>query len=244
MKKDYKIKTINIEIPIVDNNGNSLQGNEIYRCFIVNKDGKIVSHDYAGIFDLGNNYFGVSELVEEIKYLSNEEFDGIITEPKYKSNFKFKWGLIRLSRDSKGNIKYQKEIFVTPFIYDGLGECNLDTIIACNNDKFTYIDLDINSKNYGKELVPCVLDYIMPFNKAYENFAECSVDGVTGFLPRNVKKTKNLTGLDLLTEGQVLYLDKYLNKGEDINLSEPIINTYYNLTDEKIEKGKIKTLKK
>lgn len=244
MNKDYRIVKEDVTYQLVDIFGNILTGNPIYRYFLKNNEGKIISHDYFGIFDLDNDYLAVCELSEEVEYLSNHEFDGLIREQESKTKFKLKWGVVHLSRDSKGNIEYQKEKLIIPYIYDGIGECNLNTIIACNNDKFTYIDLDVNSEYYGKELVPCILDYVMPFSKVYENFAECSVDEVTGFLPRNMRKMKKLDGLDLLTEGQTFYLDKYLNKGEDINLESTVINSYEKLTGITIEKGKTKTLKK
>ena len=100
----------------------------------------------------------------------------------------------------------------------------------------TYIDINPNSENYGKQLVPAVLEHAVPFSVDYEGFAECSVCGTAGYLPRNCQPRTTLSPLDLLTEEQVEYLLADLESSSD-DLNESAVNKYSELT------GNAKTLK-
>ena len=128
------------------------------------------------------------------------------------------------------------EKIVVPILYDEISENNLKSVTAYANNRLTYIDIDPNSENYGKQLIPVVLEHAVPFSVDYEGFAECSVNGVVGYLPRNCKPRITLKPLDLLTEEQVEHLLPYFESSNNA-LHDSSVNKYCELT------GGAKTLK-
>ncbi len=154
------------------------------------------------------------------------------------STLSFKYGIIAIQRDEKGNIIPMGEKIVVPILYDGISENNLKSVTAYENNRLTYIDIDPNSENYGKQLVPVVLEHAVPFSVDYEGFAECSVNGFVGYLPRNCKPKSTLKPSDLLTEEQVKYLLPYFELTNNfLHDSTESVNKYCELT------GGAKTLK-
>lgn len=119
---------------------------------------------------------------------------------------KFQFGVIKLQRNEKGEVIPFGEKTIVPIMYDRISENNANSLTAYINGKLTYIDLDSNSYNYGKQIVPAVLEQATPFDVDYDGFAECSVGGNTGYLPRNCDPRKHLEESDLLTEEQVQQL--------------------------------------
>lgn len=128
------------------------------------------------------------------------------------------------------------EKVVVPLLYDRIVENNLKSVTAYVNNHLTYIDINPNSENYGKQLVPAVLEHAVPFSVDHEEFAECSVCGTVGYLPHNCQPRTTLSPFDLLTEEQVEYLLSDLESSSDA-LKESAINKYSELT------GGAKTLK-
>lgn len=161
-----------------------------------------------------------------LEYLKN--FDDL--------KFSFKYGIIEIQRDEKGNIIPMGEKVVVPLLYDKIVGNNLESVTAYVNNHLTYIDINPNSDNYGKQLVPAVFEHAVPFSVDYEGFAECSVCGTAGYLPRNCQPRTTLSPLDLLTEEQVEYLLADLESSSN-DLNESAVNKYSELT------GNAKTLK-
>ena len=122
-----------------------------------------------------------------------------------------------MTRNERDEIVPMAEKLVVPYVYDKISNGNLETVAAYHGkDKLTYVDLAKKSPNYGKQLVPAVLNHAVPFCVPYEGFAECSVDGVVGYIPRAIKPRKSIHGKDLLSEDDVKHLyygsaiDKYV----------------------------------
>lgn len=170
----------------------------------------------------------VSDVVSSQLIDIEEEFDN--------SKLSFKYGIIAIQRDEKGNIIPMAEKLVVPMLYDEISENNDKTVTAKVNGLLTYIDIDSKSVNYGKQIVPVILEHAVPFSVDYEGFAECSVNGVVGYLPRNCQPRTTLSPLELLTEEQVKHLLPYLESSNNA-LHESSVNKYSELT------GSAKTLK-
>lgn len=168
----------------------------------------------------------VSDVVSSQLIDIEEEFDN--------SKLSFKYGIIALLRDENGNIIPMAEKLVVPIIYDEISENNDKTVTAKANGYLTYIDIDPKSVNYGKQLVPVVLEHAVPFSIEYEGFAECSVDGVVGYLPRDCQPRTSLSSLELLTEEQVKCILAFLEIQNNA-LQESSFDKYNKLT------GKVKS---
>ena len=82
--------------------------------------------------------------------------------------------------------------------------------------------------------MPVVLEHAVPFSIEYEGFAECSVDGVVGYLPRDCQPRTSLSSLELLTEEQVKCILAFLEIQNNA-LQESSFDKYNKLT------GKVKT---
>lgn len=206
------------ETPVVEigTDGNVfVQNHKIH----LEKNNNQLTKDYWDIVELWDDHYAVCDL-----NVSNYYLDGLneytlkseleALEPKFGPKINFRYGVIKLKRNDKGEVIPFAEKIVVPIIYDRICENNNDTLTAYSNGKLTYIELDPRNLNYGKQLVPAVLEHAVPFSLKYDGFAECSVDGITGYLPRNCKPLKKLNGSDLLTEEQVKYL---LKRDETLN---------------------------
>ena len=173
--------------------------------------------------EISGDYFEVVNVNDARGIEDESEFDD--------SKLSFKFGIIKLQRDSQGSIIPMAEKNVSPALYHDFWQGGLETMGAEVNEHFTYIDINPASENFGKQLVPAVLEYAEPFSKQYEGFAKCIVDGVSGYLYRYCEPRTTLSATDLLTEEQVKNsLAQIGNNTLDGDLTE--------------EKGKVKSIGK
>lgn len=229
MTEEFEIVKETVEIPFIGNDGNLQTHTEEERFFLENENREIISHKYYCIIFLGDDHFAVCDIRNDIRLFTTcNEYD-IITG-NYEITPKIKWGVIRVIRDKEGKIIPKAEVEVIPYIYDRISENNLKTATAMNDGKFTYLDLDINRLSYGKQLVPCVLNHAVPFSTHYKGFAECSIDNVVGYLPRNCMTTTIIKSYELLTATQASSLSKYFANPEDTLLDDETISAYWDLT--------------
>jgi len=193
------VTSITTKSPYIDSMGNISykEGIEKY-CISIGQNGREnvkgnrLSKEYYYMSELFDDHYAVCDVYSN---QSLEQFDD--------SRLSFKFGVIALQRDSVGNIIPMGEKVVVPIVYDDMYGSSLGTIIGLVNDHSTYIDINPNSENYGEQLVPAVLDDAYPFSAKYHGFAECSVDGVRGYLPRDCEPRTSLSPSQLLTEEQV-----------------------------------------
>ena len=181
------------------------------------KDGIQLTRDYWNIIELWDDHYVVCDLNASGCYL--DDINEYILESVIEvldPQIKFQFGVIKLQRNKKGEVVPFAEETIVPIMYDRISENNEDTLTAYSNGKFTYIDLNPKSSNYGKQIVPAILENAVPFGVDYDGFAECRVDGITGYLPRNCKPREKLKSSDLLTKEQVQYL---LHKDDTLDAS-------------------------
>lgn len=249
MATDYEIVKEKVSTTQMGRDGNWFYYNEDCNCFLKNEDDEIISHQYECMLDLGSDHLAVCKIVDDIRYLmdghsaDDRYYDIIHGEYEIKSP-KLKWGIIRLNRDERGLIIPGAETLVVPYLYDRISENNLKSATAYCDDKLTYLDIDRTSWNYGRQLVPCILEHAVPFSVQHNGFAECSINGIVGFLPRNCQAKENIEGVELLTNEQALLLSKYFNSEESFLLDTDTISAYFNLTGIRLEKEKVHTLSK
>lgn len=222
MSKNFKIVKTK-DIPLVDKEGNVNYDTHICKSFLEDENGEKVSGEYYYIGELGDGeHFLVCDVVSsQVGMEYSDEF--------CEGDLAFKYGVMSLKKDKAGNVIPMSEKIVVPIIYDRISPNNLKTVTAMNNGHCTYIELDPRSKNYGKQLVPAVLEHAVPFDVEYEGFAECSVNGVTGYLPRGCEPRTKLHSLDLLTKEQVEDLSSFLEI-EDKPLHDSAMSKFSNLT--------------
>lgn len=154
------------------------------------------------------DYYSIEHLFDDHYIVCDVAYDGILSYNAEFDNSKlsFKYGIIVLQRDEQNKIIPMQEKIVVPILYDRISTNNENTVTAYLGKYLTYIDVNPNSEHYGKQLVPIVLEHAVPFSVDYEGFAECSVNGVVGYLPRDCKPKDALNPSDLLTEDQVKVL--------------------------------------
>ncbi len=188
----------------VDKDGNVWKRN--YKLHL-QEDGVQLTRDYWNIIELWDDHYVVCDLtasgcnLDDInEYTTKREIEAL------QPTIRFQVGVIKLQRNKEGKVIPFAEKTIVPIIYDIISENNDDTLTAYINGKLTYIDLNPKSLNYGNQIVPAILEHAVPFSVDYEGFAECSIDGIVGYLPRNCKPREQLKSSDLLTEEQVQYL--------------------------------------
>lgn len=210
LKEEHEFEIEKTAVYEIGDDGNVLdQGN--FKLHLSKKSIKLTK-DYWNIIELSDDHYIVCDVnVSGCYFFHINEYS--MDELEYLGpTFNFKFGVIRLQKDKKGEIIPFAEKTIVPIIYDGITENNEETITAVNNGKLTYIDLNPKSQNYGKQLVPAILEHAVAFSVDYKGFAECSIDGITGYLPRYCNPRKQLKSSDLLTEEQVkLLLENYKN---------------------------------
>lgn len=244
MKNDWKIVKEKVATTIIGGDGNWHCNTDNSKCcFLKNENDEIISHQYQCMLYLGDDHFAVSNVMYDIQYFMDEysvddRYYGILHQEYEVNNPKLKWGVIKVNRNEQGIIIPGAEIMVIPYIYDRITENNLKTATAYCNGKLTYLDIDRDNENYGQQLVPCVLELAIPFSTKYDNFAECCINGISGYLPRNCKIKKSIAGKELLTNNQTRYLSKYLNSESDFVLGAETISAYFNLTGIRLPKEK------
>ena len=189
-EEELKFKRIQINYPMIGEDGNvdEEMEEEIEKVCLQNSKGERVTNYYYGMESLWGDYYVVRDI-----------------SPR---ELKYKYGVIRLKREN-GVVIPMKEETVVPIMYDRIAENNTKTVTGYANDRLTYIELDEKSENFGKQIVPAVLSQAVPFECDYEGFAECTVDGVNGYLPRNFTPKTEIEGEELLTEAQVKKIIKY-----------------------------------
>lgn len=182
----------------MDNMGNVAESEEKFRLVLVNEAQEEISRMYDYIEELNDDHYIVRSAVAII----DENDDEISTRAE------FKFGVIRLTRDDKRKVIPLGEKIVVPFIYDGIKPGESNTAIAAittgKSNRFTYIDLDLDSKNYGKQLLPAILVSAGWFGRDYAGFAECEFRfGGERYIPRNYEPRQEATYADLLTKEEV-----------------------------------------
>jgi len=243
MIKNLEIVKRKIVNSFIGEDGNLYFNTDGERFSLSNGD-EVVSHQYYCMISLGDDHYAVCDLISDARFWADyNEYDVINGE--YETTVpKMKWGVIRITRDDLGKIIPEAEIMVIPYIYDRISPNNLKTATAYNEDKLTYLDLNREKGSYGQQLVPCVLNHAVPFSIDYEGFAECSVDDVVGYIPRNCKVKKGIECSELLTESQTRCLSKYLAGSKEVVLDNDTILAYFNLTGELLFQEKVQQLKK
>lgn len=228
MTKDYEIVKEKIATIFIGKDGNWHHDTERSRYVLENKEGETISHQYACMISLGDDHFAVCNPISEVKFPLGDDYYDII-KGEYTTTSTLKWGIIRVNRDEKGLIIPGGETLVVPYLYDRISSNNSLTATAYNNDNLTYIELDQKRSNYGKQLVPCLLEQAVPFDIQIEGFAECTIDGINGYVPRNCIGISELNGEDLLTYEQVAEIKFYL-AGEVKVISPETVRAYFKLT--------------
>ena len=209
MLKDYDIINEKVRTEYIGIDGNRHYHREDYRYVLKNKDGEVISHQYYGIVPLEDDHYVVCDLVSGVRLFSDYNYDKNEVNDYENTTIKAKWGVVKFLKDETGEFIPYSEIMVVPYLYDKIIPNNLSTAIASNDGKFTYLDLDENGKNYGRQIVPCVLDYAEDFITPRYGFTKCILDGQVGYLPRNCKPLNSIQPSDLLTEQDVLNIIRY-----------------------------------
>ena len=212
MKEQLMVERRNISMPIIDKNGNVNKKNCVFKYHLVNK-GVAITKDYNSIAHLFDDFYTVLDVVS-----FSTAYRGIQSFPN--------WGIICLKRDKNNRIIPLAEDLVVPFLYYDIYNNDLKTATACvDEDHFTYIDLDKTSPYYGEQLVPAVLTSVTPFNATYKGYAECGIDDVKGYIPRDIKPITKITRNDLLTKEQVECLIRCSNVIDEISKVPKETNT-------------------
>lgn len=214
LKDEHEFEVVETPVYEVGEDGNVSKRNHKLH---LEKDGIQLTRDYWNIIELWDDHYVVCDLNASGCYLDDINEYTIESEIEaIEPQIKFQFGVIKLQRNEKGEVVPFTEKTIVPIMYDRISENNEDSLTAYSNGKLTYIDLNPKSSNYGKQIVPAILEHAVPFSVDYDGFAECSVDGITGYLPRNCNLREQLKGSDLLTEEQVQYL---LQKDETLDAS-------------------------
>ncbi len=254
MINEPKIITKEVRTPFLTNDGQLLEHNYYHlELECLESYGKTVTRDYQAMGYLCDDHYSVCDLVikDNTSCYANDYFmDTDMQEKNVKASYL--WGVIRVNRDSDGNIIPQMETLIIPYLFtERLMKGELNTAIAEYNGKYIFFDLDMNSELYGKSLTP-FLDHAEPFGFKYDGcimtdingFAKCSMNDITGYLPRNCIKRFTLQPKDLLTGQQALMLSLYLNGKPHRSLSIETIMAYKNLTGSNPKEQRSMVLKK
>lgn len=177
--------------------GNVVEDDTHSKKFLLNEQQQVVSREYDYIQPLYDDHYIVSSAILMIDR----------DKTPFATIAKVQYGIIRLTRGGAGKVIPYHEKTIVPLIYDGLEECNMNMIRATISEdedfkypRFTYIDLEPASKNYGKQLLPIMLESAEWFGQDYEGFAKCTLNGVERYIPRNCEPMHSATPDDLLTE--------------------------------------------
>lgn len=164
---------------------------------------KVYSKSYYYIEEIGDYHYIFGDII----------YNGILNFSDIDKNlFQFKYGIFKLKTDQNGNIIPEQDEIIVPAIFDDISLNNLNTVtVYGNNGHLSYLDIDPKSPYYGQLLAPIILERACPFSTSYEGFAECSINGITGYLPRNMQSVGELSSNDLLTEDEVKVLSQVIN---------------------------------
>lgn len=242
MQSNICIKKSKVRTPYINGEGNMDSHYNDYRYIITDDEGDILSNEYYYMDYLGNDHFAVCDF-KDVKVNFGCNYYNIIKNNYELGYPKPKWGVICVSRDGNGNIIPKSETLVVPFVYDRITSGNLQCALARFSNKLTILELDKTSEFYARQLVPCVLDHLTPFCICYDNFAECSIDGHTGYLPRFIKSKEHLDKKWLLDDKEVCDINNYLKKEQD-KLNPVTLAKYFYLTGVSIDnKSKVRKQK-
>lgn len=201
--------------PYITVEGNVSYHANYFKYFLKSDDERVLSKEYYCMEPLGNDHYAVASLVDMSDVIDYDYYYSQSEKNEVKTVLK--WAIMRVNRDNKGNVICGYESLVTPYLYDRITTNNLLTATVYNNYFLTYVDLDPTSENYGKQLVPCILEKAVPFNLTYEGFAECSLSGKTmRYLPRNCRIQDEIYTSSLLSEGDMQLLIRYFHGEEDV----------------------------
>lgn len=221
-------------VPIIDNTGN-VSSYKVAKYFLQSMNKDAVSKIYYYMERVNETHFIVGN-IGVASYCGIN--DGFLCD----TVFDVLYGVIRVQTDENKNIIPNNEILVVPNIYESISPNNLNTLTAEATDgHFTYIDIDRLSKNYGKQLTPAILDFAALFDGEFHGFAQCSIDGIVGYLPRNCIVKEKIESSDLLNREQVKQLSKYFELHSEVTSS---LEKYNILTGTTSPYQKIKSHKK
>ncbi len=239
MSDNYKIVCSPKDSYSIGMDGNMISEKDDNNYYLENANGKKVSNNYYCIFDLGNDHFAVCNPVVNIffyydtDYYMNHFYD--IKNNDYDiTNSSLKWGIIRIKRDKQGYIISKEETLVIPYVYDVIEPNTLKTATVWCYNKASYINLDIDSKDYGKQIVPCIFDKASNFDSVYEGYAKCSIGLAIGYLPRNCIARTTFNENDLLREEHMWEMSRYLEGSKKAVIDEELESLYLNLTGEEL----------
>lgn len=180
--------------------GNIVESEEFFNYVLVNEQQEVISREYDYIEKLYDDHYIVDNAVVTI------DRDKKVPE----TIAKVQCGVIRLNRDDNGRVIPYSEKTIVPFVFDNIHASNSNTVIAVITSecwsgypRYTYIDLDLGSKNYGQPLLPVILDSAESFGQDYEGFAKCRLYGEDRYVPRNCEPMQKVKSDDLLTETEV-----------------------------------------
>lgn len=179
---------------------------------------------------LGEDHFAVADIVYDLRISPGYNENYIINKDYVVANSEIKWGIIKLNRDMINKIIPKGESLIVPYIYDSIEPNNNKTATASYKKKFTYIELNRNSENYGKQLLPCILDRAMHYDITHKDLAEVTIKNTTGFIPRNIC-LEALSEMFLLSDEEAEKISKYINN-EIVNLNSDTSYKYLALTGE------------
>lgn len=207
IKEDF-----NDKVPSIDYRTGNLSTITLDMYYLVDENGNRVSNKYYYLKEIDDEHY----IALNAAYNNTVDF---LDEPR--NTLCYRYGVIKINKKDDNIVSMGEEI-VVPFLYTKLTPGNLNTLIGKINvgssseykdERYTYIELDPNNENYGKQIVPAVLMHAEKFEETgiFKNFASCNVydpryyiDGLEyRYIPRNCTPLYELYDQDLLTEEEV-----------------------------------------
>ena len=195
-----------VTYPDIDENGHIV--NKRFRRFYLK--------DFSHYGRLTKSYFSLRLLNEDL-YSASELtiFDGC---PDIKS------GVISLTRDRKGKIEKYSERVIVPFVFDDIHYSLNGYAFGFAADKCCLLDLNPQSKRFGKQITPVLLNIIHNESELLDShlslFFGCSINGVNGFLPYQMSPANTLTEDDLLSMEEICYLSEIASDIDNWDIKE------------------------
>lgn len=157
MIEDLRIVEKKVSIPFIDKQSGRLCAFLEDKQCLENKYGETISLEYYCMLDLGDDHYAVCDIVSHVMFYTRNDYYSVVKgEYKIINEPTFKWGIIRIKRDINGKVIPMGETVVVPFIYDRICNNNSKTATVYCGQHLTYVELDVNSSCYGKQLVPCI----------------------------------------------------------------------------------------
>ena len=184
-------------------------------------------YDYLEWIDIDTYIFG------EITYDKyNYDYYDTRVESLKCDKADYRYGILKLTRDSKGNVIPKGEKIIVPAIYTSISQNNSKTVTAYVNDKeMTYFDYET-----GKQLLPAKLTQAVPFDTEFEGFAECTIEeDKWGYVARNMNPVDDIKFVKLFSKEEVKALVKY---EKDLALIISANNKYVDVANHPYDKRK------